>query len=232
MLQPIRNAFSNAWQALTNGAANAWQGIQGIFSDVAGFFSTIFGNAWAGVKNAFTAGGQVFQGVVNAIVSSFKQLANNVIGGLNWAIAQPFNGMNDIIRALNGWEILDIHPFSFWEVPVPTIPYLAQGAVIPPNRKFMAVLGDQGNGMNLEAPEGLIRQIVREEAGGMDAAAMQQAFAAALMQVLPMLQQQGGGDGDAIMVLRVGNEELARAVNKGNASMMRRGLIDPGMGFA
>ena len=47
-----------------------------------------------------------------------------------------------------------------------SIPALAQGAVIPPNREFMAVLGDQRHGTNLEAPADLIRQIVREEAGG------------------------------------------------------------------
>lgn len=45
------------------------------------------------------------------------------------------------------------------------IPRLAQGAVIPPNREFMAVLGDQRTGNNLEAPEDLIRKIVREESG-------------------------------------------------------------------
>ena len=46
------------------------------------------------------------------------------------------------------------------------IPRLAQGAVIPPNREFMAVLGDQTRGNNLEGPEDLFRQIVREESGG------------------------------------------------------------------
>lgn len=46
---------------------------------------------------------------------------------------------------------------------IPQIPYLAQGAVIPPNREFMAVLGDQRHGTNIEAPEDLIRKIVREE---------------------------------------------------------------------
>ena len=45
------------------------------------------------------------------------------------------------------------------------VPALARGAVIPANKKFMAVLGDQRNGNNLEAPESLIRQIVREESG-------------------------------------------------------------------
>ena len=46
------------------------------------------------------------------------------------------------------------------------IPYLATGAVIPPNREFMAVLGDQKHGNNIEAPESLLRKIVREEAKG------------------------------------------------------------------
>lgn len=42
------------------------------------------------------------------------------------------------------------------------LPHLAQGAVIPPNREFMAVLGDQKNGRNLEAPESLLRDIYAE----------------------------------------------------------------------
>lgn len=49
------------------------------------------------------------------------------------------------------------------------IPKLAQGAVIPPGQEFYAVLGDQKHGRNLEAPENLIRQIVREESGGNNA---------------------------------------------------------------
>ena len=48
---------------------------------------------------------------------------------------------------------------------VNTVPYLASGAVIPPRSEFLAVLGDQKKGNNLEAPESLLRQIVREESG-------------------------------------------------------------------
>ncbi len=48
---------------------------------------------------------------------------------------------------------------------VQNFPALATGAVIPPNREFMALLGDQPRGNNIEAPESLIRKIVREEAG-------------------------------------------------------------------
>ena len=55
---------------------------------------------------------------------------------------------------------------SIPEIAAYNIPALARGAVIPPNREFLAVLGDQRSGNNLEAPEGLIRKIFREESGG------------------------------------------------------------------
>ena len=45
------------------------------------------------------------------------------------------------------------------------IPMLANGAVIPPNNPFLAVLGDQRSGKNIEAPVSLIRETVREAAG-------------------------------------------------------------------
>lgn len=49
---------------------------------------------------------------------------------------------------------------------VNTVPYLAKGAVIPPRSEFLAVLGDQKQGNNIETPEALLRKIVREETGG------------------------------------------------------------------
>ena len=42
------------------------------------------------------------------------------------------------------------------------IPALASGAVIPPNRKFLAVLGDQKSGTNVEAPISTIKQADRK----------------------------------------------------------------------
>ena len=56
---------------------------------------------------------------------------------------------------------------SSYGVNAASVPYLASGAVIPPNAPFAAVLGDQRNGTNLEAPEGLIRDIFREEMADM-----------------------------------------------------------------
>lgn len=47
------------------------------------------------------------------------------------------------------------------------LPHLASGAVIPPNREFMAVLGDQTSGTNIEAP---VAEIEAAVARGIDAA--------------------------------------------------------------
>lgn len=50
-----------------------------------------------------------------------------------------------------------------------SVPKLATGAVIPPNREFLAVLGDQKSGTNIEAPYDMIVQAVRQgnaESGG------------------------------------------------------------------
>lgn len=49
---------------------------------------------------------------------------------------------------------------SIPEIAAYNIPALAKGAVIPPNREFLAVLGDQRSGTNIEAPLSTIEQAV------------------------------------------------------------------------
>jgi hypothetical protein len=48
------------------------------------------------------------------------------------------------------------------------IPRLATGAVIPPNKPFMAMLGDQKSGTNVEAPLSTIKQAVAETISGLN----------------------------------------------------------------
>ena len=50
-------------------------------------------------------------------------------------------------------------------IPTVDLPMLATGAVIPPNAPFMAILGDQRHGTNIEAPLDTIKQAVREVVG-------------------------------------------------------------------
>ena len=72
---------------------------------------------------------------------------------INWIV----DGLNKISFDIPDWVpgIGGEH----WGVNIPranfgrvSIPRLAQGAVIPPNREFLAVLGDQKQGTNIETP--------------------------------------------------------------------------------
>lgn len=99
---------------------------------------------------------------VNRVIDMLNSLLNKVESAQNW-IAEALS----FSISLPGWA-QDLTGYSSFGVSVPkwslpNIPYLASGAVIPPNKEFMAVLGDQKHGNNIEAPESLIRRIVREE---------------------------------------------------------------------
>lgn len=109
-----------------------------------------------------------FETVFNAISKIVKGVFNIIIDLINGLMEAVAKGINGIINAANrvGSVIPGWIPIP--NVVAPKIPKLASGAVIPPNAEFLAVMGDQRSGRNLEAPEALIRQIVREEAGGSD----------------------------------------------------------------
>lgn len=166
IVQPIKNFFSGMWDGLKNGARNAWEGIKSIFSTVTTFFKDIFTKAWTAVKTVFSVGGKIFDGIKDGIVNAFKTIVNSIIKGINKVVSIPFNAINTALQKVKSIDILGAKPFNFIHtISVPQIPMLAKGAVIPPNAKFLAMLGDQTKGNNLEAPESLIRKIVREESG-------------------------------------------------------------------
>lgn len=72
-----------------------------------------------------------------------------------------------------------------------TVPMLATGAVIPPNAPFMAVLGDQRRGTNIEAPLATIQEAVAAVMGDMMAGNMagHEATVAALQAILEAINQ-------------------------------------------
>lgn len=91
--------------------------------------------------------------IMNGLISGVERGINWVLGG----VSDMVNGMTGILNKIPG---VNIGRVNWGNV---HIPRLAQGAVIPANREFLAVLGDQKRGTNIEAPADLIRQIVREE---------------------------------------------------------------------
>ena len=166
----VKDWFSGLWEKIASGAVAAWDGIKSAFKSVPEWFQSKFRDAWQKVKDVFSTGGRIWSGIKEGIENTFRTVVNAIIRGMNTIIAVPFNKINSMLNAIRNASFLGISPFqNMWGVnplPVPQIPMLARGAVIPANRQFLAVLGDQRNGNNLEAPESLLRQIVREEAGG------------------------------------------------------------------
>lgn len=163
--------YMNGWaQNIKNIFDSVKQIFNGIVNFVNGVLSGNWRRAWNGIKN-------IFAGIWNAMASLIKSPVNLIISFMN-AMLRGFQRMqNGFASAMNhmnirlpkwlqeftGWSSVGFN-IGYWSPNY--IPYLAKGAVIPPNKEFMAVLGDQKNGNNIEAPESLIRQIVREESGG------------------------------------------------------------------
>ena len=166
----VKDWFRGLWEKVASGASSAWEGIKNAFKSVPEWFQSKFRDAWQKVKDVFSTGGRIWSGIKEGIENTFRAVVNAIIRGMNTIIAVPFNRINSMLNTIRNAHFLGISPFqNMWGVnplPVPQIPMLARGAVIPANRQFLAVLGDQRNGNNLEAPESLLRQIVREEAGG------------------------------------------------------------------
>ncbi len=164
------------WDTVKAKAVEVWNKIKEAWNKAGDWFhknvtepvTNFFTGMWDGIKKAFTM-------AFDFIKSAFKNYVNGWINIVENFINFFVNGINFLIKGINklSFNVPDWVPgiggnklgFNIPQVPQVQIPRLAQGAVIPPNQQFAAILGDQTHGRNLEAPEGLIRQIVREEMG-------------------------------------------------------------------
>lgn len=151
----IEDDFNQKWG---NSQNTVVQAIQNMASRVAENCSIMA----SGVENAFSS-----------IPDYISRIMNNAVGRVNNTVSNINNTIGNIERGFtfsynvqlpNGGRRWGNYSLNLPRVN--TVPYLATGAVIPPRSEFLAVLGDQKNGRNLEAPESLIRQIFREETGG------------------------------------------------------------------
>lgn len=168
-LRGLATKMTTIWGNIKASAHQKWNAI---WSTVSGFAKRIK-NA---IVDKFTSAKNTVVDVFNGMRDAIRSVLNNIISVVNGAISK----VNGVVSAIES-------AFSFgpWKVPtpfgsktigfkatfprVPTVPYLAKGAVIPPRSEFLAVLGDQKQGNNIETPEALLRKIVREETAGRQA---------------------------------------------------------------
>ena len=163
--------------------------LKGVIDFIVGVFTGDWTKAWQGVT-------EIFKGIWNNIVAIIEAAINFIIGGINLLIS----ALNTIHFEIPDWvPIIGGKSFGI-SIPLVSqvaLPRLAEGAVIPPNREFMAVLGDQKSGTNIETP----------------LETMVQAFKQAM--------NESGGRSQTI-ILQLNGREFARAVYKANNEETQR----------
>ena len=171
------NMFGREWTTQLAGITTDF------FGDVADSFLE---KDWIGLGKSLLSG--ILVGMVTVLAYIFEPIVAFVNGVINIVVA----GVNSIIEAMNTIPGVDIDTIDFIGVAVPdtsyienlyggpyrlrpsdagmpsSIPALASGAVIPPNNRFLAMLGDQTSGTNIEAPLDTIVEAMNISLGNRD----------------------------------------------------------------
>lgn len=170
-------AIAPNWNFILDKIKYVWQKIKEFWNS---YIAPVFTAAWW--QN-------LGKTIMNGLISGIERGINWVLGG----VSDMVNGITGILNKIPG---VNIGRVNWGNV---HIPRLAQGAVIPANREFLAVLGDQKRGTNIEAPADLIRQIVREE----------------------VKNSGGGGNHITIVLDSVNGKKLFDAIVKENNAVVR-----------
>lgn len=196
-----------------------WKGVKEILFGMIDFVSGVFTGDW---KRAWNGIGQIVVGIFDILGIDIVGIWNGIVDNINGIFSAIASGYNFIVRKINGisvnipdWDIFGSMAgkklgFNFKTINALQIPYLAQGAVIPPNRPFMAMLGDQRHGTNIEAPLSTIQEavaIVMEDMIQSNIAG-HEATVAVLREIL-----------EAILGIEIDGEIISKAVERYNRKM-------------
>lgn len=221
-IKQIWEGMKQTWNAIVNSIKDAWNMFITWLQSKSPLLASIFQTYGKFVSDVYKNIKDILKGVIDFIVGVFtgdwtkawqgvteifKGIWNNIVAIIEAAINFIINGINLLISALNTihFEIPDWVPIiggKSFGISIPLVsqvalPRLAEGAVIPPNREFMAVLGDQKSGTNIETP----------------LETMVQAFKQAM--------NESGGRPQTI-ILQLNGREFARAVYKANNEETQR----------
>lgn len=155
-VEKIKSIFANLQNNIKSGFQGSWNTISGIIQNIKDAFSTAFqfigdviAYCWDGAASGFEALVNGVGGLLQGLINIFVSAINGIIDAINLiSIDIP-----DVVPGIGGKHIgFDISHVLGPTIPTVSIPRLAQGAVIPPNKEFLAMLGDQKQGTNIETP--------------------------------------------------------------------------------
>lgn len=207
--QVVIDGIGTAFEQLGEGFSQVGDGIMLMFDSIGSVFSGLgdtISTICDNIGGFFSGLGEDISGVWDSIVSGIKASVNTAIGFVNTMISGAEGAINFLVDAINTlhWEIPDWVPllggkefgFDIPHASFPRVPELAQGAVIPPNSPFLAVLGDQPSGTNIEAPLSTIKE--------------------ALLQAMAQSGNSAGA-GPHVFNVYIGNEKFGSAVAHANS---------------
>ena len=161
VLETLRQKFLQVFGDIRTSAGNSLkyfiEAFSGLTQFLKGAFSGDWGKAWAGLK-------KLVKNALNGILSMLNGLLSGLAGGINSMISM----LNKLSFTIPKW-VPGMGGKSFGlnlpKVKPVQIPLLAQGAVLPANKPFLAVVGDQKHGTNIEAPLATIQEAVAQVMG-------------------------------------------------------------------
>ena len=121
-VQDMKDTLDLKWQEIKDSAIGLWSDIKD------------------GIKKPIQGILDFIESFVNSIIDGINYIIDKV-DGIDFDFTNPFTGDTTHFGGIGISKISHID-----------LPQLANGAVIPPNREFMAILGDQKSGTNIEAP--------------------------------------------------------------------------------
>lgn len=177
LITPIFTSYTTFVDDTKTSSENLWKDIQTTWEVANTWFSE---TVLTPVKEAFTqttdAIKEAFDGVwssvksgvvsaMNAAISAVESMINNIVDKVN----QFIEDVNEAVSEANELEGVHISTMStFSHVSIARVPAMAKGGVIPPNAPFMAMLGDQKSGTNIEAPLDTIVQAMTQALSSMN----------------------------------------------------------------
>lgn len=154
--EEYKKASTKAYEGAKNTAKSYADGIdegQGPVSEAIGEYNTIISNA--AKVDLKDEGKDTIQTFIDGLkskegflASTIKRMFNVSSGNYDYSYSNPSGPGSEGV-------------YSLRYTPV-EIPQLAKGTVIPPNAPYLAVVGDQKHGTNIEAPLDTIKQAVSE----------------------------------------------------------------------
>lgn len=179
------------WNAILEALKDAWNNIKSWWSSNVSKFLTV--DYWKEL------GSGIISGLLNGLTDAFEKVKSWANDAFGWLTSKFSGATKDTSQAFEkSHAAVSVQsaaaPFSARLASMPSInasdiPRLAKGAVIPANREFAAVLGDQTHGNNLEGPEALFRQIVREETGAAASGMNSAGIISILQQILAAIKE-------------------------------------------